>query len=175
MLSIEELINLEDEIMAVLPDKITEILTRANTKGQIEELLNMLGMSDLLGGSNTFETYKDGKIVVIGGSEVKEETLMAIGKQLGIDKRRFEFCLDYKDAQKYDYRKMQYAPQYRIVLFGPIPHSAHDKGDSSSILAELEKSEAYPRVERLISGQELKITKSNFREKLQQLIAEDYI
>ena len=70
---------------------------------------------------------------------------------------------------------MQYAPQYRVVLFGPTPHSGYGKGDSRSIISELEKSDAYPRVERLMSGQELKITKSNFREMLQKLIKEDYI
>ena len=74
-----------------------------------------------------------------------------------------------------DFRKMQYAPQYRLVLFGPVPHSGHGKGDSGSIIAELEKSPAYPRVERMISGNELKITKSNFREMLERLIREDYI
>ena len=77
--------------------------------------------------------------------------------------------------QKYDFRKMQYAPEYRVILFGPTPHSGHGKGDSSSIIAELEKSDAYPRVERLLNGQELKISKTNFREKLQQLLDEDYI
>lgn len=174
MLSIEELSELEDEIMQALPDRITEILSRANRSGKLDELLNMLGFSDLLDSGNCFETYKDGKIIVVGGTEVKEETLSSIGKQLGIDKKRFEFCLDYKDIQKYDFRKMQYAPQYRIILFGPTPHSGYGKGDSS-IITELENSEAYPRVERLISGNELKITKSNFREKLQQLIEEDYI
>lgn len=174
MLSIEELSELEDEILQILPEKITEILSKANRNGQIEDLLRILGLSDIIG-ENTFETYKEGKIVVIGGTEVKEETLAAIGKQMGIDKKRFEFCLNYKEIQKYDFRKMQYAPQYRVVLFGPTPHSGHGKGDSSSIITEIEKSEAYPRVERLISGQELKITKTNFREKLQQLIEEDYI
>lgn len=175
MLSIEELAELEDEILQILPEKMTEILSRANRNGQLEELLKILGLSDMLESENTFETYKDGKIVVIGGTEVKEETLLAIGKQLGIDRKRFEFCLDYKDIQKYDFRKMQYSPLYRVILFGPTPHSGHGKGDSSSIISEIEKSEAYPRVERLISGQELKISKTNFREKLQQLIEEEYI
>ncbi len=71
--------------------------------------------------------------------------------------------------------KCKYAPLYRIILFGPTPHSGHDKGDSRSIIAEIKKSDAYPRVERLISGQDLKITKSSFREALQKLIDEDYI
>ena len=175
MLSIEELSELEDTIMEVLPDKRTQILSRANRNGELEELLKLLGLSDLLGSEKHFETYKDGKIVVVGGTEVEEAVLTSIGKQLGIDKKRFEFCLDYEDVQKYDFRKMQYAPQYRVVLFGPTPHSGHGKGDSGSIIAEIEKSDAYPRVERLMSGQELKITKSNFRETLQKLIDEDYI
>lgn len=175
MLSIEELSELEDDIMSILPDKITEILSRANHKGELEELLRLMGLSDLLQATNQFESYKDGKIVVVGSTEIKEEVLCSIGKQLGIDKKRFEFCLDYKDIQKYDFHKMQYAPQYRVILFGPAPHSGHGKGDSGSILAELEKSDAYPRVERLVSGQELKITKTNFRETLQKLIEENYI
>ena len=107
MLSIEEIATLEEEMQALLPDKLTEILTRANIRGELEDLLRIMGLSDLIQEENTFETYKDGKIVVIGGSEVKEEVLLSIGKQLGIDKKRFEFCLDYKSVQKYDFRKMQ--------------------------------------------------------------------
>ncbi len=165
----------EDEGRALSPERITERLSRTNRSGKLGELLNLLGMSDLLKADNGFETYKDGKIVVVGGSEIKEDVLLSIGKQLGIDKKRFEFCLDYEAVKRYDFKKMQYAPQYRVILFGPAPHSGHAKGESGSVLAELEKSDAYPRVERLISGNELKITKSNFREKLQILIDEDYI
>ena len=51
----------------------------------------------------------------------------------------------------------------------------HCKGDSRSIIAEIEKMDGYPRVERLVSGEELKITKTNFKEKLKQLIDEEYI
>lgn len=122
-----------------------------------------------------FYSYKEGKIVVVGGTDVKEEVLLSIAKNLGIDKSRFEFCLDYKQIQKFDFRKMQYAPQYRIILFGPAPHSGLGKSNSGSIIAELEKSSAYPQVERLTNGSELKITKSNFREMLERLIKEDYI
>lgn len=175
VLAIEELSVLEDEIISVLPDRITAILSKLNRSGRLEELLELLGMEDLLEREQEFYSYKEGKIVVVGGTDVKEEVLLSIAKNLGIDKSRFEFCLDYKQIQKFDFRRMQYAPQYRIVLFGPTPHSGHGKGDSSSIIAELEKSPAYPRVERLVSGSELKITKSNFREMLERLIEEDYI
>ena len=175
VLTIEELSTLEDEIMFVLPDKITAILSKLNRNGRLGELLELLDMEGMLEQEKDFYSYKDGKIVVVGGTDVKEEVLLSIAKRLGLDKKRFEFCLDYKQIQKIDFRKMQYAPQYRLVLFGPVPHSGYGKGDSGSIIAELEKSPAYPRVERMISGNELKITKSNFREMLERLIREDYI
>lgn len=174
-LTIEELSDLEDKILMKLPEKITAVLSKLNRSGGLEEFLNTLDMADLLEKQQEIYSYKDGKIVVIGGSEVKEEILLSIAKKLGLDKSRFEFCLDYKQIQKYDFKKMQYAPQYRVVLLGPSPHSGHGKGDSGSILAEVEKSPAYPRVERLVSGNELKITKSNFREMLKRLIEEEYI
>lgn len=175
VLNIEELSSLEDEIMAALPDRITAILSKVNRSGKLEELLELLGMEDLLEQEQDFYSYKEGKIVVVGGTNVKGEVLLSIAKSLGLDKSRFEFCLDYKQIQKFDFRKMQYAPQYRLILFGPVPHSGHGKGDSGSIIAELEKTPAYPRVERLISGNELKITKSNFRDMLERMIEEDYI
>lgn len=174
-LSIEELSELEDEILERFPNEITGILSKLNRSGQLEDFLNLIGMDDLIESEDDFYSYKDGKIVVVGGTEIKEEVLLSIAKNLGIEKDRFEFCLDYKQIQKYDFRKMQYAPQYRVILFGPTPHSGYGKGESGSIIAELEKSTTYPRVERMMSGNELKITKSNFREKLQQLIDENYI
>lgn len=175
LLSIEELSELEDEVRDIIPGKITEILSRVNRAGELEDLLRLLGLSNLLSAKQSFDTYKDGKIVVVGGSDVKEEVLLSIGKQLGIDKKRFEMCLDYEAIQKFNFKKMQYAPQYRVILFGPTPHSGYGKGDSRSIISEVENNPTFPRTERLTSGKDLKITKSNFREKLIQLIKEEYI
>lgn len=175
MLDLEELRELEDDIMAALPEKLLTALTMANRNGRLEELLELLKLSDLLKPRNKYTSYREGKIVVLGATEVKEKELLSIAKNLGVDKRRFEFCLDYNYIQKYDVRKLQYAPEYRVILCGPMPHSGKGKANSSSIITELENKEMYPRVERLISGNELKITKSNFREKLQGLINEEYI
>lgn len=176
MLSIEALGDLEEEVLRRFPDCITEALVNCNRSGELDQLLKLLGMSDLVESEKSFESYKEGKIVVIGGTEVKENVLLSIAKDLGLQKERFEFCLDYESAQKFDFRKMQYAPSYRIILFGPVPHSAIGKGDSRSIISEVENHrEMYPRSERVMSGQELKITKSSFKEKLIQLIRENYI
>lgn len=175
MLSVEELPKLEDDVMSVLPGKIEEILSRTNRTGQLEILLDLMDMEDLLHKPNQFESDKNGKIVVVGSTEVKEKDLLSIGKSLGLAKDRFEFCLDYESIQKYNFRKMQYAPQYRLILCGPMPHSGTGKEDSSSIISNIENKEGYPPVVRLMSGHELKITKSNFRARLLELQKDGYV
>jgi len=176
VLTVEQLDDLETSIIKELPEKLTEILSRANRSGKLEELLNILGMSHLLDSTDKLETYKNGKIVVVGATQVKEKERLGIIKNLGLDKERFEFCLDYGEAKKFEYKKLQYQPTYRVVMFGPVPHSSSGKGDSGSVIAELEKkADVYPRVVRMESNQELKITKSNFKSALKDLLKEDYI
>lgn len=175
-LTIEKLAELEDNILQVLPDRITEALTLANRSGELDELLRLLRMADLLESEDTLETYRSGKILVIGESDVKDDVMLSIAKSLGLEKSRFEFVTEYDKAKAFEFTKLQYASTYRLILFGPVPHSANGKGDSGSVIAEMEKKkDVYPRVERLLNGTTLKITKSNFKEKLQQLIGEQYI
>lgn len=167
MLSIEEL----DELLEDIRIRVLE----ANRRGTLKQLLQDMGMQDLLQPTSTFESYREGKIVVIGDSEVKEDRLRSIAGKAGIDKNRLEFCLEYGEAQKYNYKKLQYAPQCRVVLFGAVPHSSTGKGDSSSVIAEMESNDTYPRVERLWSNNTMKITKSNFKAVIEKLVAEQYI
>ncbi len=180
-LSSEELLELEDKIVREIPGRITEILTRTNRSGELEELLRLLGLSSLLINESGYKPYTNGKIVVVGATKVKKTDLEGVGKQLGISKGRFEFYLDYDAAKKHNFRNMLFKPIFCAILLGPMPHSGHGKGDSGSVVAalesvvELENVEGFPRVERLEGGQGLKITKSNFREKLQQLIDEGVI
>ena len=170
-MSNDELYDLIEEVQ----DKIPEIIFKANRIGNLEDLLLAMGLENLCQKQSFYETYKDGKIVVIGQSEVKKEVLLAIAKKLGLDKSRFEFHLEYNDAIKFQYRKLNYNPNYRLVMFGPIPHSTSGKGNSSNAIAEMENTNGYPKIVRLISNQQLKITKHNFEENLQKLIDENYL
>lgn len=167
MLNYEELENIIDEV--------TQKILFANRMGELEELLESWGFGELIPGASAYETYRDGKIVVIGGSEVKERDLLGIIKDVGLDKNRFEFCLDYDRAKTYQYSKLRYAPSYRLVIFGAVPHSSTGKLDSSSVVAEMKSQEGYPRVEVLSANNAVKITKSNFRELLQGLVLEGYV
>lgn len=179
-LSSEELLELEDKIVREIPGRITEILTRTNRSGELEELLRLLGLSSLLINESGYKPYTNGKIVVVGATKVKKTDLEGVGKQLGISKGRFEFHLDYDAPKNHNFLNL-YNPTYCAILLGPMPHSGLGKGDCGSVVAalesvvELENVEGFPRVERLESGQGLKITKSNFREKLQKLIDEGVI
>ena len=166
---------LEYEELEEILDKIQDKVISANRLGQLETLLSSWGLSDLLGTESAYATDPKGKIVVIGGSEVKENILLGIIKSLGIDKDRFEFHLDYNETQKYDYKKLRYKPNYRVVMFGPTPHSSTGKHYSSSVIAEMKNHQGYPRVEVLSANNANKITKSNFRQTLESLIREKYI
>ena len=158
-----------------LLDDIRIRIIEANRRGTLEELLEKMGMSDLLEPEDKYETYSNGKIVVIGASDVKEDVLRTIAGKAGVDRNRLEFCLDYNDAQKYNYKKLYYAPQYRVVMFGAVPHSTIGTGDSGSLIAEMEHTKGYPRVIRLTAGDRLKITKSNFKKSIEGLVREEYI
>lgn len=167
MLNYEEL----EEVI----EKVTAKITLANRSDELEDLLIRWGFDDLVCKSPTYETDKEGKIVVVGASEVKENVLYGIIKSLGIDKNRFEFCLDYDRAKTFRYSKLRYNPNYRVVIFGPVPHSSTGKNDSSSVIAEMKNHEGYPRVEVLSGNNTVKITKSNFKDTLDKLIKENYI
>lgn len=158
-----------------LLDEIREKVTLANRTGILDSILRALDMENWLKPAEEFESYKDGKIVVIGQTSVKEEELRIAAKKAGIDSSRLELCLEYEAAKTFPYSKLQYAPQYRVVMVGPIPHSTIGTADSSSVIAKMESTEGYPRVVRLMNGNELKITKSNFKQALSELITENYI
>lgn len=98
MRSIEEIGELEEEIK----ENLLENLCRLNREeGKLEELLTLLGIEE----ETVYETSRSGKIIVIGDSKVPERVLLAVARDLGLSKARFEFELDYTAAEKYDFKK----------------------------------------------------------------------
>ena len=136
MLEIEEL----EELIEVIQEEIRKKVYIANRTNTLDELLSQIGLNQHIQNSDSrLESYRSGKIVVIGAPTVKEKDLIGIVKKLGIDKNRFEFCLDYEKSKKYPYEKLK-GDNYRVVLVGAIPHSTNGKGNSSSIITELENN-----------------------------------
>lgn len=170
MLSVEELMELEDSIREELNENLTAALTRMNRSGDLEVFLQLLGMEHLIRQGSGYKVLKNGKIVVVGQSDIKAKELLSIAGKLGLEKGRFELHLSYEDAKSYNFRKLQWQPTYSLVMVGPMPHSGSGKGNYSSIISALESEEGYPPVVRLGSNG-LKITKSDFKMKLEEALA----
>lgn len=166
-----------DEIGCIeeaLRDRLLEILSRLNREDRLEAFLEYCGASDLLGNESDYEVYRNGKILVIGESMPKKEEILNTAKKLGIDKDRLELHLEYEDAKKYDFRHIRYNLHYSVIILGPMPHSGTSKGNYSSVIEMLKKEDGYPPVKTL-GTDELKITKSNFRDALEMLQNEGII
>ena len=161
-----------------LMDEITHRFTKANVDGTLRDLLETLGWESLLSSeAEPLSTFSNGKILVIGEQTVGVDKLRMTVNKLGLDISRFEFRLDYEAAQTYDYGKLAYNINYRVILMGATPHSTTGTGHSGSVLAELQNHpDKYPRVYPLRTEEgTLKITKSNFKKALEALMEENYL
>ncbi len=174
LLDVAELYELENSLRQEFDENLTGILTKLNSTGKLEDFLSLIGLSKLLNPDIGYQVYKTGKIIIIGQAEIKKDKLLAIGDKLGIDKNRFELYLEYEDAKKFNFAKTQWSPSYAIIMVGPMPHSVSDKDSYSSIIAAIENKEGYPPIIRL-GTKGLKITKSDFKNKLEWAISEGLI
>ncbi len=165
MFDVTELDNLSISLKNVFScfETLKKRLTYLNRTEQLDNLL------DLLGVSYVESVAQKGIIVVVGDSEVSKQCLLAIGKECGISKDRFEFCLSYDEAKRFNFKKIQYSDRYSLIMIGPMPHSSYGSGDFSSALSALRNTEGYPPIVTL-GAQSLKITKTNFKNTLEQLI-----
>ena len=168
MLYAEELFDVEEALMDELQDNITAILCNLNRQDKLEDFLAMIGLEDLLPNKPSFVPYKTGKILVLGQSEVKPDVLLTLGDKLGIDKSRFELCLDYNDCKTYQFKKLRYNLDYSAVIVGPMGHSTKEMGKHGSMIAAMQNEDGYPPIVSP-GGNSLKITKSNFKECLNNL------
>ena len=78
LLDTNELLKLEDAVRQRLATDLTRMLCEFNRAGELDEALTKWGMGDLLHPDNGYQPYKDGKILVIGDSQVKKEHLLEV-------------------------------------------------------------------------------------------------
>ncbi|WP_302156605.1 hypothetical protein [uncultured Dialister sp.] len=77
--------------------------------------------------------------------------------------------LDYRKAQKLDYKPTRYNPYYALALLGPSGHIAKDKGAYSSIITAIEHLDGYPPVMRL-DTMVLKISRNTVNNALEEAL-----
>jgi len=167
-----------DELIATVANRVSDELRIAFSSNKLESYLIKMDMTDILmrySVDSGYDTLPSGKILIIGDSQVKADKILGCLKELGISKDRIEMRLGYEEAIRYPYKKLQYNPSYRLVLIGPIPHSIAGKEDASSIITLLEREVGYPKIIRLVSGYELKITKTSLIEAVEREIKNGYL
>lgn len=170
LLGTNELVALEEALRQRFDTDLTRILCDLNRAGELEDALGMWGLDDLLCSDDGYKVDKMGKILIVGDSQVKKELLISVAKDLGINKNRLEFVLSYAEAKKYNMSRIQYNRDYCLILFGPVPHSGVSKGDFSSEITAVMSTPGFPPMKRLISNEQLKITKNNFKQALEDAL-----
>ena len=160
MLTNEDLLDIITEASYRLHKEIKIAYDRDNLEGY----LSTIGMGDLIPceeESSGFDTYPDGKILIIGAAQIKDYEVYGCLKEFGLGKDRIELHTDYDEAKTYSFRKIRYNPNYRLILIGPVPPSGKGKQDSSSTITQKEAEDGHPKVIRLSDAHGLKFTKKS--------------
>ena len=112
------------------------------------------------------------KILVIGGSEVKENVLRGIAKNdFLFAKRDLDYILDYDKIKNHTDRIKPYSSVYSGIIVGPCPHKTGGIGDYTSFVSKLANEEGYPfTIEARDAGGSLKISKESFRKALERMV-----
>lgn len=174
--SIDKLMQIEEILRPMLQEDLVAILAKLNREEKLEDFCRMIGAEEALGSQQEelFQPTKSGMIVVLGDSQVKENYMQGILKNLGLRKERLECHLGYHEAKSFPFRTIRYQVKYALILVGSMGHKAEDIGDYSSAIAMMEQEDGYPPVVRLGTNG-LKITKSNFREALEKALKDGII
>lgn len=168
----QELDDLSISMMERMGQELLPALTKANRTGDLEALLESLGMSDLLKADKEPSPLEVGKVIVLGSSQVPVDKLRKTAENSGFNPDLFEFQTDYKRLQHFNFGKIRGSMGYIAIFAGPMPHSTPGAAAASSFIAKVENNrDDYPELFRLGKPNELKITKNSFKDGLKQLRA----
>ena len=148
-------------ILEKVYQKLVKEITEASYENKIDEVLKKYDLQDEI--EYSYYDIKNSKILIIGDSLVDKNDLINIARKYGIKENRIEFELDYNKLTNYNFGKLRNSMNYSDVLVGPIPHKVGGIEGYSSFLAMTDDMpEEYPKIIRLESSNELKITRQSF-------------
>ena len=88
-------------------------------------------------------------------------------KKYGINNDRFDFVLEYEDVKKFPIKTLRNNQKYCDIFIGPIPHKINGLEDCKSLITHIQNNQSeYPKLTKLMSSDNLKITKASFEEAL---------
>lgn len=153
--------------------RFREEVQHALKTGHLVDLLKKTDMLDMFPKENAKEWEESqayGKVIIFGDSAIKSDVIYAVLQDLGISKDRVELHLGFKKLKHYPFGRLQYNDKYRLVIFGPLPHSTKDKAEAASILTKMRSTGGYPLVVQMMSNQKNKITKTQLRVQIEEAI-----
>lgn len=162
-----------NSIIAEAISRITNKFMMVQSDEQLCMLLEDYGLGDLIPSTLPyfFDTQRNGNIIMFGDSNIKRNVIDGILKSLGIDKKRFEH-IPYEEVTNYDFKQLEYNNNYRLILVGPMPHSAKGMGDNNSVIEYLKNNK---HIAKVVELDNLKITKTSFKEAIQKEIESGYL
>ncbi len=145
--------------------KISAELSKANRINELEAYLKKIDCIDLLETYNQYFDTRNAKIIIIGDAKITKKDMEVIAKRNGIHPDRLEFHLDYEKNKHFDMRKLKHNFNYSDIIMGPVAHSVVGTEGYSSIVAMIEHNPSeFPKLNKAIANNELKITKASFEE-----------
>lgn len=159
LLGVEELFDVIDEIT----DRIRKEIMLANRTGELETVLSKYNYSfeeDLID--------EEGKILIIGESQVSKCIIEEVANECNVDVSRLEMVLGYEKAKRFNIDKLKNNTNYSFVLVGPMPHNTRGVSGHTSTISRLENpSEGFPMTRRLMNASNsLCINKESLRNAL---------
>lgn len=106
------------------------------------------------------------KILVLGDLAGKLKDYQIAAKRKGIDPGNVEF-IDYQQAKDLNAGRLKYSSEYSDIIIGPMPHKIEGMGDTTSLLALIEKNpNEYPKLIKAEANSKLKISITGFSDYL---------
>lgn len=164
-LSIEELNDFLEELF----DRLKQEARLYNQQSEFDTFLEryQFEKSD----STQGHLYSDNaKILILGvrNGGLKSKDINGIFKKARL-KDRYEI-VEYDDLTNFDISILENSTQYTDVFIGAVPHKMRGIGDTNNPVQTLiDGSETiYPKIHKLMTGSELKITKKNLTDAIAQ-------
>lgn len=107
------------------------------------------------------------KILILGALAGKVSDYQLAAKKIGVSPDNLEFVSDYHELKHFSAGVLRNSLKYSDIIYGPSPHKMKEMGDTSSLLAEMQKEpQCYPRLTKAVANKKLKITITNFKNAL---------
>lgn len=142
--TIRELCSISQSLSEMTYEDWTPVVIGLNRTGDLPRFLEIINREDLNPRPSGLFFNNQGKILIIGDSELSAMDIAKTCERCGISRDRLELQLEYKD--NYNFSHTQYSQKYSLILVGPLPHMAKGVDGASSIIAKIMTGDGYPPV-----------------------------